>query len=207
MFTSRRDGREICTCGKSCASDQGSSIGASWMIPVGALVLIDAQQGLLEGDDAVPNAAGVLDRLATLLAAARTAETLIVHLQNDGAVGAPDEPGTPGWYIHPKLAPEAGEIVIHKAQDDGFSGTALEHVLAHKGVTRLAVGGLLSEMCVSATVRGAFERELQVVLVHDAHATYDLDDIPAAVVARVAEHALGDQLELADTDEVIFSRR
>ncbi len=176
------------------------------MIPVRAFVLIDAQQGLLEGQDAVPDAAGVLDRLVTLLTAARAAQTLIVHLQNDGAVGTPDEPGTPGWYIHPKVAPETGEIVIRKTQDDGFADTELAELLACMGVTRIAVAGLLSEMCVSATVRGAFARGLQVVLVHDAHATYDLDEIPASIVSRVAEHALGDQLELTNTNRVIFTR-
>jgi nicotinamidase-related amidase len=46
-------------------------------------------------------------------------------------------------------------------------------------------------MCVSATVRGALARNFHVALIQDAHATYNLDDIPAAIVARVAEHALG----------------
>ena len=140
------------------------------------------------------------------LAAARSAGSLIVHLQNDGAPGTVDEPGTPGWLIHPKVAPAPGEFVLRKTRDDGFDGTALEDVLARKRVTRIAVAGLLSEMCVSATVRGALARGLQVVLVHDAHATYNLDDIPASVVARVAEHALGDEIELVDTVSVRFGR-
>jgi nicotinamidase-related amidase len=70
----------------------------------------------------------------------------------------------------------------------------------------VAVAGLLSEMCVSATVRGALERGIQVVLVHDAHGTYNLDDIPASTVARVAEHALGDEVELANASSVRFDR-
>ena len=42
---------------------------------------------------------------------------------------------------------------------------------------------------------------------HDGHGTYDLDDIPAAVVARVAEHALGDEPELVlSTTDVTFIR-
>jgi streptothricin hydrolase len=176
------------------------------MTPVMAFLLIDAQQGLLDGEAAVPDAAGVLSRLVTLLAAARSAGTLIIHLQNDGAAGSLDEPGTPGWFIHEKVAPEPGELILRKTQDDGFEGTALEDVLARTGVTRIAVAGLLSEMCVSATVRGALARGLQVVLVHDAHATYNLDDIPASVVARVAEHALGDAIELADAVSVTFGR-
>ena len=70
---------------------------------------------------------------------------------------------------------------------------------------RVALCGVLSEMCVSATARGALARGLGVVLPHDGHGTYDLDDIPATVVARVAEHALGDQPELvASTADVRF---
>jgi streptothricin hydrolase len=67
------------------------------------------------------------------------------------------------------------------------------------------VAGLLSEMCVSATIRTALSIGYEVVLVHDAHGTYDLDDISATVVARVAEHALGDQLETAYASAITFT--
>jgi ribosomal protein S18 acetylase RimI-like enzyme len=98
-----------------------------------------------------------------------------------------------------------GEWVIRKVRDDGFDGTPLEDVLARHGVNRMAVAGLLSEMCVSATIRGAIARGLQVVLVRDAHATYNLEDIPAAIVSRVAEHALGDEVELVETASMRFA--
>jgi nicotinamidase-related amidase len=61
-------------------------------------------------------------------------------------------------------------------------------------------------MCVSATVRSALKRGIEVVLVHDAHGTYNLDDIPSSIVSRVAEHALGDEIELAQAAEVAFHR-
>lgn len=176
------------------------------MIPAMALLVIDVQVGLLEGEAAIPDAAIVIDRLAGLIAAARSAGALVIYLQNDGASGTPDEPEMPGWFIHPKLVPELGEIVLRKTRDDGFDGTELEDVLTRGGVTRIAIAGLLSEMCVSATARGALARGLEVVLVHDAHATYHLDDIPSSVVSRVAEHALGDEVELADSVSVSFGR-
>src|SRR5947209_8791311 len=114
--------------------------------PATALLVIDAQCGLLEGEAAVPDARGVSERLAILLAAARAAGSPVIHLQNDGPPGAVDEPGKPGWFIHPKAAPAEGEWVIRKARDDGFDGTPLDEVLARSGVTRIAVAGLLSEM-------------------------------------------------------------
>ena len=178
----------------------------SMLKPVSALVIIDAQQGFLDGETAIPNARVVVDRIAALLAAARSAGVLIVHLQNNGAPGTIDEPETNGWFIHPRLTPEPDELVLHKTSDDGFEGTELEIILAHKQVTRIAVAGLLSEMCVSATVRSALKKGIEVVLVHDAHGTYNLDDIPSSVVSRVAEHALGDEIELAHAAEVAFNR-
>jgi nicotinamidase-related amidase len=174
--------------------------------PVSALVIVDAQQGFLEGEAAIPNAEVVLDRLSALLAAARSAGSFIVHLQNDGTPGTIDEPETTGWFIHPAVVPTPDEVVLRKTVDDGFEGTELETVLARKQVTRIAVAGLLSEMCVSATIRSAFKKGIEVVLVHDAHGTYDLGDIPSSIVSRVAEHALGDELELANAATITFSR-
>jgi streptothricin hydrolase len=172
--------------------------------PVSALLVIDAQTGLLEGPHAVPAAAETIGRVADLLHAAREAGSLVVYLQNDGEVGTADETGSPGWTIHPDLAPLPGETVLRKTGDDGFDGTELEAVLRDAGVGRFAAAGLLSEMCVSATIRAAFARGFQVALVRGAHATYEVDEIPASVVSRVAEHALGDELELADVSSIRF---
>jgi streptothricin hydrolase len=154
--------------------------------PVQALVVVDMQRGVLAG---VPGADGLVSRVGSLLERAAAAGVPVVQLQNDGAAGAPDEPGTPGWEL---VLP--GGTVVRKRTDDGFAGTELGALLA--GVQRVAICGVLSEMCVSATARSALARGLAVVLPRDGHGTYDLEDIPAAVVARVAEHALGDEPEL-----------
>ena len=172
--------------------------------PVSALLVIDAQMNLLDGPRAVPSAPKTTSHITELLAAARNAGALVVHLQNDGQTGAPDDPDSPGWAIHPAAEPRSNEPLLRKSGDDGFEGTDLEMLLREAGVHRLAVAGLLSEMCVSSTIRAAFAHGFQVVLVSDAHATYDLQEIPAEVVSRVAEHALGDQVELLDSSVVAF---
>lgn len=178
---------------------------------VDCLILVDLQAALVTGPDAVPDATVLLAAATDLLDRARQAGSLIVHLQNDGAPGTEDEPSTPGWALY--LEPAPGETVIRKATDDGFEGTELGNILAASRVRRLAITGVMSEMCVSATARSAFHRGLAVVLPHDAHATYDIPalagiapTIPAAMVARVAEWALGDQLELPATSRgVLFT--
>jgi streptothricin hydrolase len=102
---------------------------------VNTLLIIDAQQGLLDGEAAIPNAREVVDRIAALLAAARSAGALVVYLQNDGALGTIDEPETTGWFIHARVAPKSDELVLRKTSDDGFEGTELETILARKRVT------------------------------------------------------------------------
>lgn len=175
------------------------------------LILVDLQTAFVTGTGAVPGAADLLAAATDLLNRARQSRSLIVHLQNDGSAGAADEPGTPGWALH--LEPDPGEKVIRKINDDGFESTELGDFLAASGIGRLAITGVMSEMCVSATARSALQRGLAVVLAHDAHATYDIPAVPgigpavpAATVVRVAEWALGDQLELAATSrDVLFA--
>jgi streptothricin hydrolase len=164
--------------------------------PVEALVVVDVQRGVLVD---LPGGAALLSRIADLVDRASAAGALVVQLQNDGGPGSVDEPGTPGWALA-----LSGGTVVQKSTDDGFAGTGLGFLLA--GVRRVALCGVLSEMCISATARSALARGYEVVLPHDGHGTYDLDDIPAAVVARVAEHALGDQPELVpSTTDLTFT--
>ncbi|MFF4605007.1 isochorismatase family protein [Streptomyces sp. NPDC001339] len=195
-------------------ADSAAGGGAETVAAVEALLLVDLQQAFVAGDEAVPDAARVLGRGRELLARARAAGALVVHLQNDGAPGTVDEPHTPGWELHLPVEPGPREVVVHKTVDDGFDGTPLGALLAEAGVEALAVCGVLSEMCVAATARTALARGLRVVLPHDAHATYDIpaapgisDVVPAAMSSRAAEWALGDEVEIiARAADVTFTR-
>lgn len=165
--------------------------------PVQALIVVDVQKDGVAGTGAVPAAEVLLDRTAGLLARARRAGAVVVHLQNDGDPGSGDEPFTPGWALHLPVEEGPAESVIRKTWDDGFRDTALGTVLAAAGVESLAVCGVMSEMCVQATARTALERGYRVVLPHDAHATHDVpaapgisEAVPAAVVSRVAAWAI-----------------
>ncbi|MEU5012479.1 isochorismatase family protein [Streptomyces sp. NPDC021749] len=180
--------------------------GAAAGAPVGAveaLILVDIQSAFVAGEAAVPDAARVLDRSRDLLARARAAGALVIHLQNDGEPGTVDAPHTPGWELHLPVEPGPRETVVRKTQDDGFEGTALGDLLEAADVEGLAICGVLSEMCVSATARTALAHDYRVVLPHDAHATYDIpaapgisDVVPAAMNSRAAEWALGDEVEI-----------
>ncbi|TXS06202.1 isochorismatase family protein [Streptomyces sp. col6] len=166
-------------------------------LPVQALIVVDVQKDGVTGDRAVPSADVLLDRTAGLLARARGAGAVVVHLQNDGDPGAGDEPYTPGWALHLPVEEGPTEVVIRKTWDDGFKDTSLGAVLTEAGVESLAVCGVMSEMCVQATARTALELGYRVVLPYDAHATHDVpaapgisEAVPAAAVSRVAAWAI-----------------
>ncbi|MGW2476392.1 isochorismatase family protein [Streptomyces sp. NPDC001665] len=166
-------------------------------LPVQALIVVDVQKDGVTGAGAVPDADVLLHRTAGLLARARQAGAVVVHLQNDGDPGSGDEPFTPGWALHLPVIAGPAESVIRKTWDDGFKDTSLGAVLTEAGVEWLAVCGVMSEMCVQATARTALERGYRVVLPYDAHATHDVpaapgisEAVPAAVVSRVAAWAI-----------------
>ncbi|MEV0097155.1 isochorismatase family protein [Streptomyces sp. NPDC050738] len=182
-------------------------------VPVGALLVVDIQRCSTTGAGAVPAAAGLLDTSYDLIARARRSGALVVHIQNDGRPGTGDEPGTPGWELHHPVEEGPLEVAIRKTVDDGFAGTALGSLLTGAGVRALAVCGMMSEMCVQATARTALSQGYRVVLPHDAHATQNIPaapgisgPIPAATVSRVAEWALGSDLEVpAHAADVTFT--
>jgi hypothetical protein len=70
----------------------------------------------------VPAAGQVRPALQSLLARARTADALVVHIQNDGPQGSPDEPDTEGWEL--VFPPVPGELAIRKAEPDVFIADA-----------------------------------------------------------------------------------
>ncbi|MFC7921574.1 isochorismatase family protein [Streptomyces cinereoruber] len=171
--------------------------------PVDALIVVDVQAAFVTGGGAVPDADRLVDRTAELIARARRAGALVVHLQNDGPPGSEDEPHTRGWELHHPVEPGPLELVIRKPEDDGFRRTPLGRVLADAGVRAVAVCGVMSEMCVRATARTALERDYRVVVPYDAHATQDApavpgvaEMVPAAVVSRVAAYSLGSDAEV-----------
>ena len=166
-----------------------------------AVLVVDVQRALVEGEHAVADAEPLLARIETLLDRARRDRVAVVHLQDDGSGDLLVRRGTPGWELALPVA--EGEPVLAKDGDDGFDGTSLADLLAERAVTRVVLVGLQSEMCVAATARGALARGLQVVLPRDGHATYDVPadgagglGVPAAQVSRVAEWSLGDSIEV-----------
>jgi ureidoacrylate peracid hydrolase len=79
--------------------------------------------------------------------------------------------GDPSVETVAALAPRPDELRIRKHWYDAFAGTPLDGALRARGVTSLVVTGTMTDICVLATVVGAFNREYRVTVVEDCVAT------------------------------------
>jgi nicotinamidase-related amidase len=79
--------------------------------------------------------------------------------------------GDPSAEVIDALAPRPDEPVIRKRWYDAFAGSALDGTLRARGVTSLVVTGTMTDVCVLATVTGAFNREYKITVVEDGVST------------------------------------
>lgn len=76
-------------------------------------------------------------------------------------------PGTPSAEIVPELAPMDDEIVITKTTDSVLTGSSLRLWLHNMGIDTVVVTGVLTDQCVSGTVRSLADESFNVWLIED----------------------------------------
>jgi nicotinamidase-related amidase len=77
-----------------------------------------------------------------------------------------------GHDIVDELAPLPGELVIDKPGKGSFHATNLQAELSERGITRLVVTGVTTEVCVHTTVREANDRGYECVVLSDCTGSY-----------------------------------
>ncbi|SHO55208.1 cysteine hydrolase family protein [Vibrio quintilis] len=139
-----------------------------------AVVVIDVQRILFEGDP-LPYAAGeVIQHINQITAKARHSQVPVIFVQHE----APEteiEYGSEGWQLQSDLKVAETDILIRKTTPDSFLNTNLQNVLSADDVTNLLVCGYATEYCVDSTVRRAAALGYSVQLVEDTHTTHDKD--------------------------------
>ena len=85
----------------------------------------------------------------------------------DGRVGRILVRDTWNTEILSDLAPEVGDIVVPKHRFSGFFETDLDAILKGRGITTLVFTGCTTSVCVESTLRDAFFRDYQCLLLED----------------------------------------
>ena len=119
-------------------------------------------------------------------------------------------PETKGAQTYPSLAPSLNETVIEKHFPNSFLETPLLDYLHSQGIDHLVVAGMMTHMCVDATVRAAVDLGFECWLACDACATKDLNfsgqAVPAALVQAAFLAALQDAYADAIPTSAILER-
>jgi nicotinamidase-related amidase len=116
-------------------------------------------------------------------------------------------PDTPGVNIHESVAPSTRESIVQKHFPNSFRETNLLELLRDREAERIVICGMMTHMCIDATVRAAADLGFKVMVVADACATRTLqqDDliIPAEHVHGAFLAALKTYGQILRTEEVL----
>ncbi len=152
-----------------------------------ALVLIDLQRGITAREVGPHSAAQVVSNAARLVSAFRSAHLPVVFVRVSATpdtmlkplVDAPAQmpPMQPGWdELDPQLGLRENDIVVTKKNWGAFYGTDLDLHLRRRGVTRIAICGIATNIGVESTARDALERNYKLLFVEDAMSALKPDE-------------------------------
>jgi biuret amidohydrolase len=155
-----------------------------------------------KGRDALANIASLIEACrekgAPVIFTEFIYETAVPCLRGDpfGPEHLPPVPGSQTGFGHPSgncligpgagagvesaktvdaLAPRAEELVVRAHTYDKFYGTPLDLALHSRGIDRLIVTGVTTDVCVNATVIAASTRNYRVIAISDGMATIHED--------------------------------
>ncbi len=145
----------------------------------------------------IAGAAGTIGRIAQVLDTARAAGVQVVYLQNgwDPDYVEAGGPGSPNWHksnalkhvrrvpdlagqllargswdyaLVDALAPQSGDISLHKTRYSAFFNSQLDSTLRARGIRNLVFVGIATNVCVESTLRDGFHLEYFGVMLEDA---------------------------------------
>ncbi|WP_422059014.1 pyrimidine utilization protein B [Sphingopyxis sp.] len=162
----------------------------------------------------IAGAASVIGRIGQVLAVARGAGMPVVYLQNgwDADYVEAGGPGSPNWHksnalktmrarpdlagqllarggwdyeLVDALAPQPGDIRVHKTRYSAFFNSQLDSVLRSRGIRTIVFVGIASNVCVESTLRDAFHLEYFSVMLEDATHHLGPDFVREATVYNI----------------------
>ncbi|TFD99479.1 isochorismatase family protein [Jeotgalibacillus salarius] len=137
-----------------------------------ALIVIDAQQDLIEGNE---EEAGVvqkhvlIENINLVVQKALDAGSEVVFIRDKDVAEGEGK----GFEVHEDIKIPSSAVTFDKSATNSFHGTQLLDFLKTKGIDHLVIAGCKTEHCIDTAVRTATVNGFDVTLVGDAHSTSD----------------------------------
>ncbi len=175
-----------------------------------ALLIIDIQNDYFPGGKMeLEGAMEAGQKAGALLQCFREHGGQHIHIQHESRKPGATffVPGTDGIRIHDLVAHFETEPIVHKQYPNSFRETNLLEQLKSWETERVVICGMMTHMCVDATVRAAADLGFQVIVIEDACATRALThgetSVPAAHVQAAFLSAFKSYASLMTTEEAI----
>jgi nicotinamidase-related amidase len=133
-----------------------------------AVLVIDVQQGLCEGEGTPFDCPATIQRINQVTHKARLAKVPVIFVQHESVQGYLEH-GTSAWQLADGLDVQPNDIKVRKTTPDSFLRTNLEALLRLLGIQKLVICGMHSEFCIDTTTRRALALGFPVVLASDGH--------------------------------------
>jgi nicotinamidase-related amidase len=175
-----------------------------------ALLVMDMQVGIL---GMLPEAAGILEKVSSAIATARSKNIPVIYVVVGFRQGAPEinvnnktfSAGkerfsnmdmTAFMQVHDSIAPQAGEVTVIKRRVSAFTGSDLEVVLRSFGIQHLILTGIATSGVVLSTLREAADKDYRITVLSDCCADGD-EEIHRVLTTKIFPRQ-ADVLELEE---------
>jgi nicotinamidase-related amidase len=179
-----------------------------------ALLVMDYQVDTLTRFMTASQSAGAIARVPDLIAMARNAAMMLIHVVGAFRPGHPEVSprnplfgalkttsmmvaGSDGAAIHPAAAAREGEPIVVKHRISPFVGTDLETLLRANGIDTLVLAGVHTSGVVLSTVRSAGDLDYRLVVVRDC-----CGDPDAELHAMLLDNLIARQATVVTTAEL-----
>ena len=182
-----------------------------------ALVIVDMEEFFVHNPNFSSRMGDTIEGNERLLAKARAAGAEIIYIQS---VRKPEAlevvrfgknpilaEGSPDVEIAPEIAPLPGEVVVQKWSHDPWARTALEDVLAEKGIVpetwNVLVTGVSAAVCAHACALGFSNRHYMTLIPMDCTAAGNVEE-EARIYAQYMSGAYSFNMAFTHSELVTF---
>jgi nicotinamidase-related amidase len=161
-----------------------------------------------EGEQILPAALQVAERIAALKERCRAAEIPVIYVNDNFGRWRSDfnaqvkhclHDGVRGEPLVKLLAPDEGDYFVLKPKHSGFYSTSLDILLDYLHAKTLILTGIAGNICVLFTANDAYQRDFRLIVPRDCLASNTAAENDAALqqIKEVLRADIGESREVA----------